>query len=187
MTKSVFGRHVLISSLLTAIAIAIIVTFCILMFDKYSYTSGENTSTEIGTVSDVYYATGIKAVMVEMSDGNRFQLEYPNFPKELYSKIGYDHDELCELLKGKEIEYRRMDRLPWIVEIRVGDVLIDNNELTNKQITATRIGIVIIGLLMLAFPIAGDFSYLKNKYRLYQKAEKKIKRKAQRELKKTIK
>ena len=70
MTKSVFGRHVLISSLLTAIAIAIIVTFCILMFDKYSYTSGENTSTEIGTVSDVYYATGIKAVMVEMSDGN---------------------------------------------------------------------------------------------------------------------
>ena len=187
MTKSVFVRHVLISSLLTAIAIAIIVTFCILMFDKYSYTSGENTSTEIGTVSDVYYATGIKAVMVEMSDGNRFQLEYPNFPKELYSKIGYDLDELCELLKGKEIEYRRMDRLPWIVEIRVGDVLIDNNELTNKQITATRICIVIIGLLMLAFPIAGDFSYLKNKYRLYQKAEKKIKRKAQRELKKTIK
>lgn len=185
MTKNEFRKHIVVSSLLTAIAITIIVTFCVLMFDKYSYSSEETTSIERGTVADVYYATGIKTVMVEMSDGDQFQLEYPNFPKELYSVIGYDLDELCELLKGKEIEYRRMNRLPWIVEIYVDDVVIDNNELTNKQINATRICIVILGLLMCAFPIAGDITYLKSKYRLYKKAEKKRKRKARQNLKKT--
>ena len=103
MTKKDFTRRIVISSILTAIAIALIITFCVLMFVKYSYPSEENTSMASDTVADVYYAVGADVVIVEMSEGEKFQLVYPNFQSELYSTIGYDLDELCDLLKGKEI------------------------------------------------------------------------------------
>ena len=185
MTKKDFIWRIVISAILTAIAITLIITFCVFMFAKYSYPSEENTSMASDTVADVYYATGIKAVMVEMSNGDQFQLEYPNFPKELYSTIGYDLDELCELLEGEKIEYRRMNKLPWIVEIYINETVIDNNVLTVKQMTVTRIAIVIIGFIMLAFPIAGEVLYIKGKHKLYKKAEKKRARKARQNLKKT--
>ena len=180
MTKTEFKRHVIISSLLTALAIALIIAFCVLMFDKYSAPSEANTSIEQGTVKDVYYAVGTEAVMIEMNDGTALQLAYPNFPQEVYSSIGYELDELGELLNGKQIKYKRMTRVPWIVEIYVEGTVVDNTELTNKQITATRIGIVITGIIMLSFPIAIDATYLKAKYKLYKKAEKKRIRQARR-------
>ena len=180
MTKKNFIRRIIISSVLTAIAIALIITFCVLMFAKYSYPSEENTSMASDTVADVYYAVGVDVVIVEMSNGDQLQLVYPNFSGELYSAIGYDLDELCELLEGEEIEYRRMDHLPWIVEIYVDDIVINNTELTNKQIIVSRIAIVIIGLIMLAFPICGDVAYIKKQYRCYKKSEKKRARKARR-------
>ena len=185
MTKKDFLRRIIISSILTAIAIALIITFCVLMFAKYSYPSEENTSMASDTVADVYYVTGKNVVIVEMSNGDQFQLVYPNFAKELYATIGYDLDELCDLLKGKEIRYLQMDHLPWIVEIYVEDIVMNNTELTNKQIVATRICIVIIGLIMLAFPICGDITYIKKQYRYYKKSEKKRARKARRSLKTT--
>ena len=178
MTKKNFIRRIIISSVLTAIAIALIITFCVLMFAKYSYPSEENTSMASDTVADVYY--GKKVVIVEMSNGDQFQLVYPNFAKELYATIGYDLDELCNLLKGKEIKYLRMDHLPWIVEIYVDDIVIDNNVLTAKQMFVARIAIIIIGLIMLAFPICGDVAYIKKQYRCYKKSEKKRARKARR-------
>ena len=180
MTKKDFIRRIIISSILTAIAIALIITFCVLMFVEYSYPSEENTSMASDTVADVYYAVGADVVIVEMSEGKKFQLVYPNFQSELYSTIGYDFDELYNLLKGKEIEYRRMNKLPWITEMYVDDIVIDNNILTVKQINATRIGIVILGVIMLAFPISGDVVYVKSKYKQYKKAEKKRTRKARR-------
>ena len=185
MTKKDFILRIVISSILTTIAIALIITFCVLMFAKYSYPSEENTSMASDTVADVYYAVGADVVIVEMSNGDQFPLVYPNFAKELYATIGYDLDELCNLLKGKEIRYLRMDHLPWIVEIYVDDIVIDNNILTVKQINATRIGIVILGVIMLAFPISGDVVYVKSKYKQYKKAEKKRTRKARRSLKTT--
>jgi len=136
-------------------------------------------------VADVYHGGKNKGVIVEMSNGDQLQLVYPNFSGELYSAIGYDLDELCELLEGEEIEYRRMDHLPWIVEIYVYDIVIDNNILTVKQINATRIGIVILGVIMLAFPICGDVAYIKKQYRCYKKSEKKRARKARRSSKTT--
>ena len=180
MTKKDYIWRMIISSILVVIAIALIITFCVLMFAKYSYPSEKNTSMASDTVADVYYAVGADVVIVEMSEGKKFQLVYPNFQSELYSTIGYDLDELCDLLKGKEIRYLRMDHLPWIVEIYVEDIVINNTELTNKQIVATRIGIVIIGLIMLAFPICGDVAYIKKQYRCYKKSEKKRARKARR-------
>lgn len=184
MTKNDFLRQIIISSILTAIAIALIITFCVLMFAKYSYPSEENTSMASDTVADVYYAVGADVVIVETSEGKKFQLVYPNFESELYSTIGYDLDELCDLLKGKEIRYLRMDHLPWIVEIYVDDIVIDNNILTVKQINATRIGIVILGVITLAFPICGDVAYIKKQHKHYKKEEKKRARKARQSLKK---
>ena len=185
MTKKDYIWRMIISSILVVIAIALIITFCVLMFVRYSYPSEENTSMASDTVADVYYAVGADVVIVEMSEGKKFQLVYPNFSGELYSAIGYDLDELCELLEGEEIEYRRMDRLPWVTEIHVNDIVINNTELTNKQIVAARICIVIIGLIMLAFPICGDVAYIKKQYRCYKKSEKKRARKARRSLKTT--
>lgn len=185
MTKKDFIRQIIISSILTAIAIALIITFCVLMFAKYSYPSEENTSMASDTVADVYYASGKKVVIVEMSNGDEFQLVYPNFPRELYSTIGYDLDELCHLLKGKEIRYLQMDRLPWIVEIYIDDIVIDNNVLTAKQMSVTRIAIIMIGLIMLAFPICGDVAYIKKQYKCYKKSEKKRLRKDRRNSKTT--
>ena len=178
--KKDFILRIVISSILTTIAIALIITFCVLMFAKYSNPREENTSMASDTVADVYYASGKKVVIVEMSNGDQFLLVYPNFAKELYATIGYDLDELCNLQIGKEIRYLRMDHLPWIVEIYVDDIVIDNNVLTAKQMFATRIAIIIIGLIMLAFPICGDVAYIKKQYRCYKKSEKKRARKARR-------
>ena len=150
------------------------------MFDKYSKPNEENTSFEIGTVADVYYATGIKEVVLEMSDGKRFHLVCPWFPKDLYNAIGYDLDQLAELLEGQNVKYRKMDKLPWVVEIYINDIVIDNNKMTCEEIDTTYAGIVILGLIMLAFPICGEVAYIKAKHKIYEKAEKKRIRKIKR-------
>ena len=185
MTKKDFGRRMILSSALTAAAIALILAFCVLMFHKYSKPSEENTSTVKGTVADVYYAVGLDTVIVKTASGDALQLVYPGFSRELYAAIGYDLDGLHALLVDREIEYRKMDRLSWIVEIRVDGAVIDNSALTAKQILATRVGIVILGLIMLAFVIAGEAVYVGRIRRLFKKAEKKRARRVRRSLRKT--
>ena len=180
MTKSDFRKHIIISSLLATIVIAGIIAFCVMMFDKYQKPNQENTSIEIGTVSDVYYASGKDVVIVEMSNEEKYQLVCPWSQKDLYNSIGYDLDQLAELLEGQTVEYRKMDKLSWIVEIHINDVVINNNEMTCEQIDTTYVGIVIVGLIMLAFPICGEIAYMKAKYKIYKKAEKKRIKKAKR-------
>ena len=180
MTKSEFGKHIIVSSLLTVVAIVVIISFCVIMFDKYSKPSEENTSISSGTVADVYYASGKDVVIVEMSDGEQFQLVNPWLPKNLYDAIGYNLDQLAELLEGQKVEYRKMDNLPWVVEIYINDIVIDNNKMTSEEIDTTYVGIVIMGLIMLAFPICGDVAYIKAKQKIYRKAEKKRVRSAKR-------
>ena len=180
MTKSDFRKHIIISFLLATIVIAGIIAFCVIMFDRYQKPNQENTSIEIGTVSDVFYASGKNVVIVEMSNEENYQLVCPWSPKDLYNSIGYDLDQLAELLEGQTVEYRKMDKLPWIVEIHINDVVIDNNEMTCEQMDTTYVGIVIVGLIMLAFPICGEIAYIKTKYKIYTKAEKKRIKKARR-------
>ena len=165
MTKSEFRKHIIISSLLATIVIAGIIAFCVIIFDKYSKPSEENTSIEIGTVADVYYATGKNVVIVEMSNEEKFQLVCPWFQKDLYNSIGYDLDQLVELLEGKTVEYRKMDKLPWVVEIYIDDIVIDNNKMTCEEMDTTYVGIVIVGLIMLTFPICGEIAYIKAKHK----------------------
>ena len=181
MTKSEFRTHIIISSLLTVVAIVVIISFCVIMFDKYSRPSEENTSISSGTVADVYYSTGTKGVVVEMATGEQFQLVCPWLPKDLYNAIGYDLDQLAEILEGENVEYRKMDKLPWVVEIYIDDIVIDNNKMTSEEIDTTYVVIVIIGLIMLAFPICGDIAYIKAKQKIYRKAEKKRVRSAKRQ------
>ena len=103
MTKSDFRKHIIISSLLATIVIAGIIAFCVIMFDRYQKPNQENTSIEIGTVSDVYYASGKDVVIVEMSNEEKYQLVCPWSPKDLYNSIGYDLDQLAELLEGQTV------------------------------------------------------------------------------------
>ena len=186
MTKKDFIKRIIISSILTVIAIALIITFLVFLFIKYTKPNEDNTSVKSGIVTDVNRGGKNEGIIVEISNGERLQLVYPSFSSELFSKIGYDFKELCELLEGESIEYRRMDRLPWITEIYAKDIQINNNELTNKQITLSHIGIVIIGIMMLAIPVSADVEYMKKQYSLYKKAEKKRIRKARQSLKKSV-
>lgn len=155
-----------------AVVVGIIV-FCVVMFDMYAKPSDENTSMERGTVADVYYSSGIKEVVIEMSDGEQFQLVCPWLPKDLYSEIGYDIDRLDKLLTGQNIKYRKMDKMPWIVEIYINNMVIDNNKMTCEEIITTRMGIVILGFIMLVIPVCIEVGYIKSKYKIYKKAEKK--------------
>ena len=173
MTKGEFKKHIIVSSLLTVVAIAVIISFCVIMFDKYSKPSEDNTSVSSGTVADVYYAIGKDVIIVEMSDGEQFQLVCPWLPKDLYNAIGYDLNQLAELLEGQKVEYRKMDKLPWVVEIYINDIVIDNNKMTSEEIDTTYVGIVIIGLIMLAFPVCGEVAYIKAKHKIYKKTERK--------------
>ena len=184
MPRKFFRRQLVVSSLLTVIAVVAIVVFCIAMFNKYTLPNENNTSLVAGTVTDVYYGTPRGGVTVVMSNGDSLRFVYPTGAWELYSAIGYDLGELVDLLEGKSIEYRRMDRLPWVVEIYADDIKIDNTELTTKQMEATWVGIVVVGLIGVALVIGGDVVYLTSKYKFYRKAIKKQERKAKRELRK---
>ena len=143
------------------------------MFDKYSKPNEENTSISSGTVADIYYSTGAKQVVLEMSDGVKFQLVCPWLSKDLFNAIGYDIDQLDDLLKGQNVEYRKMDKLPWVVQVYINNIVIDNSEMTSNNIVATRVCIVILGLIMLVFSICGEVAYINAKLRIYRKAEKK--------------
>ncbi len=184
MPRKIFRRQLVVSSLLTVIAVVAIVVFCIAMFNKYTPPNEDNTSLVAGTVTDVYYGAPRGGVTVVMSNGDSLRFVYPTGDWELYSAIGYDLDELADLLEGKSIEYRRMDCLPWVVEIYADDIKIDNTELTTKQMETTWVGIVVVGLIGFALAISGDVVYLISKYKCYRKAIKKQERKAKRELRK---
>lgn len=118
-----------------------------------------------------------------MENEEKLESVYPWGIQNLYSSIGYDVSQLADLLEGEKVTCRRMDHLSWAVEIYVGDTVVDNSELTGHQMVVTRVGIVILGLMMVAFLIAGDVSYLKDQYRRCLKTQKKLVRKEKRKLK----
>ena len=88
MTKRDFRTCIIISSVLTAIAIAAIIWLCVFLLDEYAYPNEENTSLAKGTVADVYYSANTKEVMIELSDGEAFQLVCPWLGRALYDAIG---------------------------------------------------------------------------------------------------
>lgn len=184
MTKQTFKTKIILSTIVTAIVIALIAAFSVLMFQRYSLPTDRNTFLITGTVNEVYFtATKGETMIVEMSNRERVQLVYPN-RRALYSAIGYDIEELADLLEGKTIQCRRMNDLPWAVEIVSGDIEIDNYELTAQQIKLTRVGIAILGLIVLAISVGCDISYLKVKYACYEKEKRKQFKKEKRQLRK---
>ena len=187
MTKRGFIKYIIISSILAVFVVAAIIVFCIAMFDQYSMPNEDNTSIINAMVTDVYYGVSASTseTVVEMSNGDSLTLVCPWFERSLYSAIGYDIDELADLLEGKNVKCLLMNRLPWAVKIYVDDIVIDNSKLTEDQIIVTRISIVVLGLIMLAFPITGEILYIKSIYRHYKKLEKKLRRKKKRELRKS--
>jgi Na+/alanine symporter len=178
MTKEAFRNHVVLSAVLTLAVIAVIVGFSVVMFHWYAQPDGDNTFVVKDTVLEVYHAK--REIVIEMENEEAVKFVYPWGIQNLYSTIGYDVSQLADLLEGEAVECLRMDHLPWAVEIKVGDTIIDNRELTGQETVVTRVGVVILGLLMLAFTIAIDAVYLKERYRRYLKSKKKQERKAKR-------
>ncbi len=180
MTKEAFRNQVVLSSVLTLAVIAVIVGFSVVMFHWYAQPDGDNTFVVKGTVLEVYYTSPRGEVVIVMENEEAVKFVYPWGIQNLYSTIGYDVSQLADLLEGEVVECLRMDHVPWAVEIKVGDTIIDNRELTGQQTVATQVGVVILGLLMLAFTIAVDAVYLQERYRRYLKSKKKQERKEKR-------
>ncbi len=148
------------------------------MFCKYAPPNENNTYTSHGTVSDVYLVLESKKTHLEIAfnNGESFRLVYSNTIKELYLNLGYDDEELAELLKGKEVEFTALKNWNWITNISANNIRIDNSELTAKQCRLTQLGIAILGIIMLTFPI-----YLEKMY--WDKQIKSIKSKSKKRAK----
>lgn len=184
LTKAEFRRCIIISSIIALIFLIAASIFCVYMFNDYAFVNDDATHILSSTVTDVFISVGSHSgVGLEMLDGSCLYLVYPFFARGLYKSIGYDIDELSNLLEGRSIEYRRMNNHDWIVEIYVDDITIDNTKLTNEQTTATRFGIVIIGIMMAIVIGAIYIGYLKDKYVLYKRGERKRIKKLKRSLK----
>ncbi len=78
-----------------------------------------------------------------------------------------------------------MMKSPWVIEINVGEVIINNQGLIEKMIVEARIGTVVLGLIVLPWPVYGNVLYLKGKYKLYKKAQKKQEKKLRNQHRKT--
>ena len=170
MTKNSFLKHAIVSSAITLAAIVAILIFCAAMYIRYSPPSENNTSIQRDTVTSVYLNQG---VVVEMSSGDMLYLMPGRRIQKYFSEIGYDLHQLQKLLTGKIVEYSRLTHLPWVIEINAGEVTINNQTLIEKMIVESRIGLVVLGLIMLPWPVYGNVLYLKGKYKLYKNAQKK--------------
>ncbi len=149
------------SLMITFLASIVIIVFFVLMFCKYAPPNETNTYTSHGTVSDVYLVLESKKTNLEIAfeNGETFSLVYPNTIKELYAKLGYDDEELEELLEGKEVEFTALKNWNWITNISVGTIRLDNTELTATQCRFTQIVIVLLGIIALVFPIGLEKMY----------------------------
>ena len=185
MTKDTFRKCIIISSVLFFAALVVILGFCAVMFHWYELPNENNTFLVSGTVTEVYYAVPRDKIVIALENEEKLELVYPWGYQNLCSSIGYDVSQLADLLEGEKVTCRRMDHLSWAVEIYVGDTVVDNIELTGHQMIVTRVGIVILGMLMVAFLIAGDVSYLKEQYKHYLKTKKKQARKDKRRLRRS--
>ena len=184
MEKDAFRKCIIISSVLLFAALVVILGFCAVMFHWYELPNEHNTFLVSGTVTEVYSPSSRDSIIVVLENEEKLELVYPWGSQNLYSSIGYDDLQLADLLEGEKVTCRRMDHLSWAVKIHVGDTVIDNSKLTGHQMIVARVCIVVLGLLMVAFLIAGDVSYLKEQYKHCLKTKKKQARKEKRKLRK---
>lgn len=182
--RQAFKKRIVFSSILTVIAIVAMIVFSVIMFQRYGPPNESNTTVITGTVTEVYHAVPRDEVVLKMSDGVLLKLVYPTGIYELESALGYDVGQLARLLEGEAVQCRIMEYWPWVVEISAGDIKIDNYALTVQQAKVSRMGIIIVGFIVLALTAGVEAMYLKTQYDRYRKAEKKRQRKEKRELKK---
>ena len=160
--SSVFsGKGGVAPILLCLIVIVLVICLCTAQFNRYTPPSNDNTSIISVTVSDVYYSLNKKSVVIRTSNGDEYQLVSPTSSNGLYDEIGYNLEELGDMIKGKKVELLVLDELPWVVEINVDGVVINNSVLTIKQSNVTKVSIIILGVLMVMFPIGLTLIYSK--------------------------
>lgn len=182
MEKKIFLRQVIVSSILMLIILAAGIWF-------YSYyglyqnapISEETTSVKTGKVTDVYHGVPSGKIVVVFDNGDSLHFARHEWRlKEFYSNIGYDVDALADLLIGNTVEYQRMDRVPWIVKISIGETVIDNTKLTNEINEESLWGCAILCIIVYAMAIGCDVVYLRSKYARYKGLERKRRKKEKR-------
>ena len=155
--------------------------FVYLVFYKYAPPTDNTTTLARSTVKEVYYHYKLGEICIVTTDGAEYRLTSPNKgTTQLRQEIGYSTEQLAALLEGSEIQYRYMDRLPWITHIYIGNTVIDNTKLTNDAIITSNIGTAVICFIGLAFPVCGYVYYLRAKYARYKGLERKRRKKERR-------
>ena len=184
MTKQEFLRCAIISITVTVIVSAMVIAFfAIFTAYKYPLPNENNTYYKSGTVEKVYYYGGKNTELgLELTDGSSLLFVYPFSSKQFFSQVGYDFEGLSTLLEGNTIEYRALNNCPWLLEVCVGEIVIDNTELTEKQIVFTWIGSIILAILVMVIIVGVEISYLHPKYKLYQKKERERLKRVMREI-----
>lgn len=166
------------------IILAVVICFFLYGIYQNAPIDHDTTSFKTGKVTDVYHGVPSGEIVVVFDNGDTLHFARHEWGlKELYSNIGYDVDALADLLIGNTVKYQRMDRVPWIVKICIGDTVIDNTELTNKINEEWRWGCAILCIMVYAMAIACDVVYLRSKYARYKGLERKRRKKEKRRAK----
>lgn len=150
---------------------------------QYAARTEDNTSIARGTVESVYTSTTrrghSRTLYVGMTSGENLILSHGFTMSSFKNETGYDLAQLRALLEGNEITYLRMDRVPWIVKIYIGDTVIDNTKLTDTDLTTSRWGVPILSSLLLIAAIIWDICHFRKKYaQMERKRRKKERRRA---------
>ncbi len=185
MTRKKYRLKIFISSVAAGMVMVAIVFLCAYLHDVYESPDDSNTYISQGTVKDIYYQHNRSSCWIVMTfdSGEKLEFAPASSRSELYENIGYDDEELASLLQGDSIEYRRMKRCPWIISISAGDIVVDCKQATASACMEARVGIMILGTIMLVFPVWGEIIYVRNIKQLYERAEKKRLRKENRRAK----
>ncbi len=180
LTRREFRLRLGIALSMALIALTAIAWLGMAMLHQYELPSKENTYSFRCRITEIEYTSGHKTIPIVTAEGEKLEFVYPWGKSDFFNSIGYDWEELVDLLEGQEVTVCRMERLPWIVSLTVGDITLDNLELTRTECQETHLAIGMIGLLLLAIVIVCLVEYWHTIWKKYQKGEKNRRRRERR-------
>ncbi len=180
LTHQGFRYRLGIAFSIALIALAATLWFCMAMLHQYELPSAENTYSFRCRITEIEYTSGHGTIRLVTAEGEKLEFVYPWRKSDFFEAIGYDWEELVDLLEGQEVTVCRMERQPWIISLTVGDITLDNLELTRAECQETHLGIGMIGLLLLAIVTVSLVEYWRSIWKLYQRGEKNRRRRERR-------
>ncbi len=161
MTNQENKKKIVISLLIFLSVIIITVLFCVREIYEYELPNEENTSLEKGRVVDIYRGSKSSFETILFENGEKLYLVSPDYNIKLFASLGITEQDFQSLVIGQEIEYRRMQRQPYIVELKTSDRNFNNEEMTVRYIKSVYIGLALIGIFIIIIAFAAEIEYLK--------------------------